>query len=149
MMCIQYFSFFLAYLTSILISRKDEIAHIMITIDLALLIIHTLNCRVYHFLAIKFPDFYRQLRIWYKGTKCINPKKCIVYPTLHTGWTPSIRSGAVFKPRLTITRFSMTSGMSICASCFQYPLHILPQFHFPFGKHLVLACHGDANMLRT
>src|SRR5690625_7542409 len=92
MMCIQYFSFFLAYLTSILISRKDEIAHIMITIDLALLIIHTLNCRVYHFLAIKFPDFYRQLRIWYKGTKCINPKKCIVYPTLNTGWKPSIRS---------------------------------------------------------
>src|SRR5699024_3298329 len=116
---------------------------------LSLLIIHTLNCRVYHFLGIKFSDLYNQSWIWDDSTKSINPKKCIVYPTLNAGWKPSIRSGTVLKPGLAITCFSMTSGTSICASCFHYPLHILPQFYFPFSKHLVLTCHGDPNMLRT
>src|SRR5699024_1737746 len=119
MMGVQYFSFFLAHLASILISRKDKIAHIMITICLSLLIIHTLNCRVYHFLVIKFPDLHNQSWVRDDGTKCINPIKCIVYPTIDAWWKPPFWSSAILKPGLAITRFSMTSGTSICASCFQ------------------------------
>src|SRR5690625_4633497 len=119
MMRIQYFSLFLAHLASILISRKDKIAHMMITICLSLLIIHTLNIGVNHFLGIKFTDLNNQTWVRDDRTKSINPKECIVYPTLNARWKPSIRSGAVLKPGLAITCFSMSSGTSICASCFQ------------------------------
>src|SRR5699024_10877489 len=119
MMRIQYLSFSFAHLANILISRKGKIAHIMIAICLSLLIIHTLNFQIYHFLGIKLPNFYRQIRIWYKGIELINPEECIVYPTADAWRKPPFWSSAILKPGLAITRFSMTSGTSICASGFQ------------------------------
>ena len=63
-MGVQDFVFLFTHLACVLIPGQYKVAYIVIAICLALLVIHTLYIRVYHFLYIKFANFYGQIRIW-------------------------------------------------------------------------------------